>query len=388
MGNPLYSDDVGKMCWNAAKTWQIGWYDSNKIIIDPKAQQFWSGTIVGIADFDNNPDQYPVVVKIETGTSTDQFINFNRAKGVNSQNDEADNEVTIVETGSNGEGYSQSYLKAHLVQGEVYTYVNWAGTGQNLVVTANVINISTGSTDYAEVTVCLGVCTPDPTPAPTVPPTSAPTVAQTNAPTAAPTSSPTASPTSSPTPQPTVSPTAPPTPAPTNSPEPTASPTSSPTSAPTDAPTPGPTVPPTKAPTASPTVAPTASPTASPTEAPTAAPTSAPTAGPTVSPTEAPTPVPTEAPTPEPTALPTHTPTSSPTVPPTPAPTRAPTVPSVCDGQQGKKKCVSAAVYCTWSQGNCIDTSMVGACSTFVRGRCNQEGGCVWNQSTNACDNK
>ena len=84
MGNPLYSDDVGKMCWNAAKTWQIGWYDSNKIIIDPKAQQFWSGTIVGIADFDNNPDQYPVVVKIETGTSTDQFINFNRAKGVNS----------------------------------------------------------------------------------------------------------------------------------------------------------------------------------------------------------------------------------------------------------------------------------------------------------------
>ena len=39
-----------------------------------------------------------MVVKIETGTETDQFIAFNRATGVNRQNDEADNEVTMVET--------------------------------------------------------------------------------------------------------------------------------------------------------------------------------------------------------------------------------------------------------------------------------------------------
>lgn len=34
MGNPLYSDDVGRMCWNAAKTWQVGWYDDRKAIFD------------------------------------------------------------------------------------------------------------------------------------------------------------------------------------------------------------------------------------------------------------------------------------------------------------------------------------------------------------------
>jgi hypothetical protein len=159
MGNPLYEDNIGAMCWNAAKTWQIGWYDSNKQMIKPR-QGEWSGTtIVGIADFNNNPSNYPVVVKIETGFETDQFIAFNRASGINRHNDEADNEVTVVETGKNGEGYAQSYLKAHLAQGEIHTFVNWADTGQNLIIKANKINTNTGnSAGYAEVQVCLGTC--------------------------------------------------------------------------------------------------------------------------------------------------------------------------------------------------------------------------------------
>jgi hypothetical protein len=59
--------------------------------------------MVVIADFNNNPQDNQVVVKIETGTTTDQFIAFNRAIGVNSQNDEADDEVTIVETCNEGD---------------------------------------------------------------------------------------------------------------------------------------------------------------------------------------------------------------------------------------------------------------------------------------------
>lgn len=182
MGNPLYQDDVGGMCWNAAKTWQIGWYDSHKLTIDP-TEGDWFGTIIGIADFDNNPKQHPVVVKIETKKSTDQFIAFNRAIGVNRDNVEADDEVTIVETGGNGEIYSQSYLKAHLRQGETYTYPDWANSGKNLIVKANMININTGNNaGYAFVQVCLGACgintlppTPLPTPVPTPLPSPSPT---------------------------------------------------------------------------------------------------------------------------------------------------------------------------------------------------------------------
>jgi len=162
MGNP-YKDDVSAMCYNAPKTWQLGWYDSNKETIDPTKGQ-WSGTIVGVADFDKNPENYPVVVKIETGTGTDQFIAFNRATGVNRHSDDADNEVTIVETSENGEGAAQSYMKAHLAQGDYYIYPDWANTGQNLVIIANTINVNTGnSAGYAEVQVCLGcaVETPD-----------------------------------------------------------------------------------------------------------------------------------------------------------------------------------------------------------------------------------
>ena len=157
MGNPLYSDDVGAMCWNAAKTWQVGWYDNSKISISPQVGQLWTETIVGIADFDNNILNHPVVVKIETGTATDQFIAFNRATGVNRQNDEADNEVTIVETGRDGEGYSQSFLKATLQQGETFIYANWAGTNQNLSITAVTIITNPENNDpgYAVVTACL-----------------------------------------------------------------------------------------------------------------------------------------------------------------------------------------------------------------------------------------
>merc|ERR1740136_80377 len=79
-----------------------------------------------------------VVIKLETGTSTDYFVGFNRATGINGQNDEADDEVTIIETGNNGEAYSQSLLKATLRQGESYTVQN-----QEVLVTVESIDIST-----------------------------------------------------------------------------------------------------------------------------------------------------------------------------------------------------------------------------------------------------
>ncbi len=152
MGNPLYSDDKGKMCWNAAKSWQVGWYDSNKFTFG--RQEFVRRWIVGIADFDNNPDKYTVITKVETGTTNDLFIAFNRAKGVNSDNDEADNEVTIVEAGKDGEGYSVSRLKAHLVQGESYKIWNWRGSGNTLTITAEIINI-TADPGFARISISI-----------------------------------------------------------------------------------------------------------------------------------------------------------------------------------------------------------------------------------------
>ena len=162
MGNPLYSDDVGKMCYNPAKNFQIGWYDDengNVITLNPRVDSVWNGTIIGIADYASNTLRRPVVIKIETGTDTDQFIGFNCATGVNSDNDEADNAVTMVETGNNGAGYSQSFLKTSLTtNGLSYTYTNWAGTGDDLVLTMHSKDLSPapGMAATATITIQLG----------------------------------------------------------------------------------------------------------------------------------------------------------------------------------------------------------------------------------------
>ena len=211
MGNPLYKDDDSKMCFNAAKNWQIGWYDSNKISIDPTLGP-WTGTIVGIADFENNPHNHPVVVKIETGNANDQFIAFNRARGVNQNNDQADNEVTIIQSGANGESYSQSYLKATLKSGDLYTIPNWDGVN-DLAITASAIDINpaNGQPGFAEVSVCLGQCSSSspsaqPSLRPSAAPSRNPTVQPSMFPSRTPTGQPSMFPSSTPTAQPSVFP--------------------------------------------------------------------------------------------------------------------------------------------------------------------------------------
>ena len=151
MGNPLFSENTGKMwvlslisyhcfhsvdpihfslwfhvtpsstqrCFNAAKDWQLPWYNANngKRVLDPSSGSSsftpTTLTLVGIAEYTARTDTFsqPVTVKLETGTDIDFFIGFNRAAGANSQNDEASDEVTVTTSGNNGEGYSQSYLK-------------------------------------------------------------------------------------------------------------------------------------------------------------------------------------------------------------------------------------------------------------------------------------
>ena len=78
--------------------------------------------MVGVADYKRNNNNHPVLIKINVGGSTDYFVNYNRATGINSQNDEADNEVTIVK--GNGGGYSQSWLQATLTEGQTHTISN------------------------------------------------------------------------------------------------------------------------------------------------------------------------------------------------------------------------------------------------------------------------
>ena len=251
MGNPLYSDDVGAMCYNAAKNWQLGWYESHTICINPREQQSWYGTMVGIADYENNPENNPVVVKIETGTVTDQFIAFNRATGVNRQNDEADNEVTIVKAGQNGEWYSQSFLLNTLKAGQEHTIPNW-GDGKTLHIKANFIDINPGDDKpgYAEISVCLGECI-----IPTEKPSRNPSEAPSDPPSTRPSLRPSATPSSNPSEEPSRD-LASDTPSARSTVEPSLNPSSSPSTRPIESPSSRPTTPPTSSPSPQPSPSP------------------------------------------------------------------------------------------------------------------------------------
>lgn len=173
MGTPLWGDDNGALCFNAAKSWQIGWYNSHKLLLDPKQKAYWEGEIIGVADFSRNAFNRPVVVKIETSTHVDLFVGFNRVTGMNRQSPMAVDEVTVVETGRNGERIAQSWLKAALKEGESYTVENWQDSGRTLYVIAEEIHLGSDSiAGYARVSICLGTCW-----SPTATPTESPTLA-------------------------------------------------------------------------------------------------------------------------------------------------------------------------------------------------------------------
>eukprot|EP00569_Conticribra_weissflogii_P017185 CAMPEP_0171451118 /NCGR_PEP_ID=MMETSP0881-20121228/40982_1 /TAXON_ID=67004 /ORGANISM="Thalassiosira weissflogii, Strain CCMP1336" /LENGTH=729 /DNA_ID=CAMNT_0011975599 /DNA_START=73 /DNA_END=2262 /DNA_ORIENTATION=+ len=161
MGNPLYSDTKSRMCYNPAKNFQFAsggnWYDPkftmNFDITKKRRNKVLRRKIVGIADYDNNPDGHPVVIKLETDTDEDYFLGFNRAYGVNSDNKQADNLVTLIKAGSNGLSYSQSWLLATLDQGQSYKFRTWKGMRRrDLIITVNAIDVTNSNPGYADVT--------------------------------------------------------------------------------------------------------------------------------------------------------------------------------------------------------------------------------------------
>jgi hypothetical protein len=181
MGNPLWADDLGKMCFNAAKNFQLAvgssaWYNNGRGEIVTWDSGVNGGAVldtkmVGIAEFDKITDNNPVVIKLETGQDLDYFVGFNRKTGPTLQNVLASDLVTIYEMGNNGMAYSYSYLNAYLAEGQSYTFSKWRGTQHDLTITVLEINVGVVP-GYARVKIVFG---DEPTFVPTSLPTAKPT---------------------------------------------------------------------------------------------------------------------------------------------------------------------------------------------------------------------
>ncbi|KAL7552277.1 hypothetical protein ACHAWF_015504 [Thalassiosira exigua] len=170
----------------------LAWYNENSydtVVWNSNHQSFWSGKIIGIADYKNNPNRLPVVVKLESGGPNDLFVGFNRAKGINRHSADARDEVTVVLTGNDGLGYSQSYLEAKLSQGKSHLVQDWRGLGVELTINVNEIN-TRADPAYADILVVFGD-TMRPTEEPTEKPSAKPSARPTGEPTKTPSASPT-----------------------------------------------------------------------------------------------------------------------------------------------------------------------------------------------------
>ena len=156
MGYSYSQDDGPKMCFNAAKNWQLGWYASRQLLFEDK---IWNGRLIGQVDHENlnaDPDD-KVVIKLNTASNTDYYLMFNRKAGVNAGTVEGGNQVMIVSQPGEGNSPGQSVLLSKMNAGGFYTIPNFDNSGLELTVTVNSIDISV-SPGYADITIFAG-CT-------------------------------------------------------------------------------------------------------------------------------------------------------------------------------------------------------------------------------------
>lgn len=153
MGYSYSSDDGPKMCFNAAKSWQLGWYSDKAIAIDPLLTSSWNGRLVGMAEYKKAGPGDMVVVKLNTPTSIDYYINFNRQTGINAETGEGGDQVLVVSQGGEGTSFASSRLLAKLSDGQSFDIPNFEGSNSFAArITVNSID-TTSSPGYADVTI-------------------------------------------------------------------------------------------------------------------------------------------------------------------------------------------------------------------------------------------
>eukprot|EP00532_Pseudo-nitzschia_australis_P017930 CAMPEP_0168311256 /NCGR_PEP_ID=MMETSP0142_2-20121227/67271_1 /TAXON_ID=44445 /ORGANISM="Pseudo-nitzschia australis, Strain 10249 10 AB" /LENGTH=720 /DNA_ID=CAMNT_0008264151 /DNA_START=333 /DNA_END=2492 /DNA_ORIENTATION=+ len=122
-----FGDDDFYMCFNPAKSFQLGWYNNKVKTIDPfstpnAVSQF---TLNGVSDYEQN-DEALIVLRLEqTALGPDYFIGYNRASGIHEDTYEDQNMVTIVRMELFGEGTPNSTKVGSLHPNQSFTIENF-----------------------------------------------------------------------------------------------------------------------------------------------------------------------------------------------------------------------------------------------------------------------
>jgi hypothetical protein len=152
MGYSYSSDELPYMCFNSAKSFQLGWYSDKALTIAPHAnrQYYFQVKLAGVADYGTTSDN--VVLKIEQNSSSwAYFVNYNAAKGINRSTQEGPNQVLVTRKKTNNDE-NLSTLLTLMSSGNSYQLKNFNGRSDE---TLTLEFSSLGADDVANISITL-----------------------------------------------------------------------------------------------------------------------------------------------------------------------------------------------------------------------------------------
>lgn len=164
-GSVEYADQTGfmgysyaefnmKMCYNPAKSWQLGWYSQRREMLEFNKRGGFSGSLVGITDYQHEQASDKLVHLKIPGESQVLYVGYNRNTGINANTQEGWNQVTVQAQTNDG----ISNLLVKLNSGGEYVVSKFMNK-KNLIIKVNTINTS-ASPAYADVIVYMDGCPP------------------------------------------------------------------------------------------------------------------------------------------------------------------------------------------------------------------------------------
>ena len=145
------------MCYNAAKTYKLGWFKEYHVNLGGNAIS-WSGDLVGFAERDALPNgsSDKMIIRISSSDqSGDYYVHFNRKVGFNDGTREGADQVMVV-TRTPGLSYAHSWLVGKLNTGMQHVVANFQGSGKPLTVTVNNIDGGTPRRATRHIPVTMG----------------------------------------------------------------------------------------------------------------------------------------------------------------------------------------------------------------------------------------
>eukprot|EP00536_Pseudo-nitzschia_multiseries_P010548 jgi/Psemu1/26265/gm1.26265_g len=157
MGYSYNDDDGPMMCFNAAKNYQIGWYDLQKQSIDPlSGPDSKTFIFTGVGDYktDGSNKAKLITLRIEQygyNNGIDYYIGYNRQSGPNTGTQSAADKIVIFKKYGQPDLYGSSTRVADLSVGEKYVIENFKDTIYDVHITF--LYVSDNDKRYALVSV-------------------------------------------------------------------------------------------------------------------------------------------------------------------------------------------------------------------------------------------